>query len=118
VNQSSSVLLEMIGICIISDKVSFTTSYTSDQIFRRTFLLDPSSLINAKLAITNNNNSNPTLQVSLKQLLLQANLFLMKSPTSVIEKTQLPASGNKHDYLSLSPYDWPDPTKPFTIYSS
>jgi Alginate lyase len=36
----------------------------------------------------------------------------MKSPISVIEKTKLPASGNKHDYLSLSPYDWPDPTKP------
>ena len=25
---------------------------------------------------------------------------------------QLPPTDNKHDYLSLSPYYWPDPTKP------
>lgn len=31
--------------------------------------------------------------------------------TSVVQKTQTPPSGNKHDYLSLAPYFWPDPTK-------
>jgi hypothetical protein len=42
---------------------------------------------------------------------VQANLFLTKGPSSVIEKIQLPPSNNKHDYLSLSPYYWPDPTR-------
>ena len=31
---------------------------------------------------------------------------------SVTKKTQLPPSGSKHDYMSLGPYWWPDPTKP------
>jgi len=28
-----------------------------------------------------------------------------------MEKKNIPPSGNKHDYMSLAPYHWPDPTK-------
>ena len=28
---------------------------------------------------------------------------------TVMDKTQVPASGDKHDYLSLAPYWWPNP---------
>jgi hypothetical protein len=49
---------------------------------------------------------------SFKQLLAQADSYLTKEPTSVMEKKQIPSSGNKHDFLSLSPYYWPDPKKP------
>ncbi len=31
---------------------------------------------------------------------------------SVMNKTPLPPSGDKHDYMSQAPYWWPDPTKP------
>lgn len=31
---------------------------------------------------------------------------------SVIDKKQVPPSGDKHDYMSTGPYWWPDPTKP------
>lgn len=31
---------------------------------------------------------------------------------TVMHKKQLPPSGNKHDYMSIGPYWWPDPTKP------
>lgn len=31
---------------------------------------------------------------------------------SVTDKTQLPASGNPHDYFSFAPYWWPDPDRP------
>jgi hypothetical protein len=81
------------------------------QTLPRTFILDSSLLANANQAVRNNNN-NTVLQASLKQLIIQADLFLTKKAASVIEKTRIPASGNKHDYLSLSPYYWPDPTKP------
>jgi Alginate lyase len=47
-----------------------------------------------------------------KQLLAQANSYLTVEPGSVMEKKQTPSSGHKHDFLSLSPYYWPDPTKP------
>ena len=37
----------------------------------------------------------------------------LKQPTiSVIDKAIAPPSGDKHDYLSLAPYWWPDPAKP------
>ncbi len=32
-------------------------------------------------------------------------------PTSVMEKKILPPSGDKHDYMSVGPYWWPDPKK-------
>jgi hypothetical protein len=31
---------------------------------------------------------------------------------SVADKPQVPPSGDKHDYLSIAPYWWPDPSKP------
>jgi hypothetical protein len=37
----------------------------------------------------------------------------LKAPvTTVVEKTQLPASGDAHDYVSYARYYWPDPAKP------
>jgi hypothetical protein len=80
------------------------------QTLPRTFILESSLLANANQAVRNNNNT--VLQASLKQLIIQADLYLTKKAASVIEKTRIPASGNKHDYLSLSTYYWPDPTKP------
>ena len=32
-------------------------------------------------------------------------------PFSVVQKTQTPPSGSKHEYLSIGPYWWPDPKK-------
>ncbi len=31
---------------------------------------------------------------------------------TVMHKTQIPPSGDKHDYMSQGPYWWPDPSKP------
>jgi hypothetical protein len=55
---------------------------------------------------------NQTLHTSLANLLTQANSELTAGPWAVTDKTQLPPSGNKHDYLSLAPYYWP--TQPVT----
>ncbi|WP_445737146.1 alginate lyase family protein [Mariniflexile sp.] len=48
---------------------------------------------------------------SYKNLLNSADKALKKGPFSVVNKTQTPVSGDKHDYLSLGPYWWPDPDK-------
>lgn len=45
-------------------------------------------------------------------LLDEAARALAVTPFSVTEKTELPPSGDKHDYLSLAPYAWPDPRRP------
>ena len=49
---------------------------------------------------------------ALAHLLDDAGKALAEKPFSVTEKAVLPASGDKHDYLSLAPYAWPDPRRP------
>jgi hypothetical protein len=37
----------------------------------------------------------------------------LAGPTyTVVDKTRTPPSGDKHDYISMGPYWWPDPSKP------
>ena len=52
------------------------------------------------------------IQDLLKQLLTRADSYLMEEANSVMDKKQLPPSGDKHDFLSLAPFHWPDDTKP------
>lgn len=47
--------------------------------------------------------------VELKQLMDQADEKLTEGPFSVVNKTQVPPSGDKHDYISMGTYWWPDP---------
>ena len=42
----------------------------------------------------------------------EAGKLLDVRPPSVLDKTTVPASGDKHDYFSMGPYWWPDPAKP------
>lgn len=45
-------------------------------------------------------------------LITRANAALTAKTTSVMDKSAVAASGNKHDYFSYGPYWWPDPTDP------
>ncbi len=58
-------------------------------------------------------NHDPLIMPAYKQLIKDADSKAMKfEPVSVMEKTFNPPSGDKHDYMSLAPYFWPDPSKP------
>jgi hypothetical protein len=52
------------------------------------------------------------LQPAVVRLRREADEALLLKPPSVMDKTKLPASGDRHDYFSFGPYWWPDPTKP------
>jgi hypothetical protein len=52
-----------------------------------------------------------SLLVAYDQLLKAADKLLKYAPVSVMDKTDIPPSGNKHDFMSLAPYWWPDTTK-------
>jgi hypothetical protein len=52
------------------------------------------------------------LQPAFQALLKEADKALRATPVSVVEKNKVPPSGDKHDYMSLAPYFWPDPDKP------
>jgi len=54
----------------------------------------------------------PSLLPAFRQLLKGADNLLNYQPVSVMDKKELPPSGNKHDYMSIGPYWWPDPSKP------
>jgi hypothetical protein len=46
------------------------------------------------------------------QLLSKADALLKYKPVSVMAKTEVPPSGDRHDYMSMAPYWWPDSTRP------
>jgi hypothetical protein len=58
------------------------------------------------------NAKDPALLPAYKQLIKDADKALQQGPFSVMEKKNLPPSGDKHDFMSLAPYHWPDPSKP------
>jgi hypothetical protein len=54
----------------------------------------------------------PRLVSALGRLRARAEKALRTSLQSVVDKPQVPPSGDKHDFLSIAPYWWPDPAKP------
>ncbi len=46
------------------------------------------------------------------RLIDRADLLLAQAPESVTQKKTVLPSGDRHDYLSLAPYWWPDPNQP------
>jgi len=68
-----------------------------------TFLLFAASILCAQTVPTS-----PALAALIKQ----ADDALRMGPFSVMEKKLEPPSGDKHDYMSVGPYWWPDPSKP------
>jgi hypothetical protein len=47
-----------------------------------------------------------------QEITKEADKALAFKAVSVVDKPFTPPSGDKHDYMSLSPYWWPDPSKP------
>ena len=72
------------------------------------FSIDQQVVAKNKNRIASNNSS---ILPAYKQLLKEAAIALHFAPVNVMEKTAIPPSGNKHDYMSLAPYYWPDSTK-------
>jgi hypothetical protein len=56
-------------------------------------------------------NKDAELLPAYTELIKDAAKAMSVAPFSVMEKKNLPPSGDRHDYMSLAPYHWPDPTK-------
>lgn len=72
----------------------------------RVFLVDANHLVIEKAAYLAGDAQTTS---AVKSLLNRANKDLAIAPVSVMSKTQVPPSGDKHDYMSLSIYAWPNP---------
>ncbi|WP_182871173.1 alginate lyase family protein [Stieleria mannarensis] len=56
--------------------------------------------------------SGDTVHPAIEDLRREADECLTEGPWTVVSKTMVPPSGDKHDYISVGPYWWPDPDKP------
>ena len=54
----------------------------------------------------------PHLDAVLQDVVDKAEHYLTIEPVSVTDKPMMPPSGDKHDYMSMSPYWWPNPDTP------
>ncbi len=72
----------------------------------RYFSAKPGGLIKAKEKLATGDES---LTKALNKLVKDADKALAEAAPSVMSKEKLPPSGDKHDYMSLAPYFWPNP---------
>ncbi len=76
------------------------------QIAYKTFLIKPAKLTELNVLYQKKEiQNNPAF----KRLINEADEYLTMKPVSVMDKSQTPPSGNKHDYMSMGPYWWPNP---------
>ncbi|HVZ30061.1 MAG TPA: alginate lyase family protein [Asticcacaulis sp.] len=75
---------------------------------RSTYQLRPDALLATKARIDKDPKSVPAYAA----LIADADRAMTRGPWSVMDKTSTPPSGDKHDYISMGPYFWPDPTQP------
>lgn len=72
----------------------------------RLIILNPTNLNESKKRLDNNDSS---LLPALSRLNRDADRALTGGPISVTQKDLTAPSGDKHDYMSLAPYWWPNP---------
>lgn len=81
--------------------------YAADFDGRRTFRWKPQALKAAKAHL-----ADPSVAPAYKAMMARADKALDGPYYAVTEKSRTPPSGDKHDYISMGPYWWPDPSKP------
>jgi hypothetical protein len=72
------------------------------------YAVSPGALAKAKAALQ---AGDAETVAALKKLVADADKALKLTPPSVTAKQKTPPSGDKHDYMSLAPYFWPNPAK-------
>lgn len=75
----------------------------------RLIILDANGLIRTKERVQ---NRDPAFAPAFTKLKNDAGRALDVEPLSVTEKNLSPPSGDKHDYMSIAPYWWPNPATP------
>lgn len=91
--------------------IMFFLCLLSTSVFSNPFIcLDSSGLAKTKKEILNGTAAEQTITAYQKLIKDADKLLKVKNPT-IMDKTILPPTGDKHDYLSISRYWWPDPEK-------
>jgi len=99
----------MAGGCLLANSITGISAAEVATGPANVFCADPAALFAAK---TNLAASDSALQPAFHRLLAEANRALAMKPISVMDKQQLPPSGDKHDFMSWAPYFWRDTNSP------
>ena len=91
--------LKIVTLCVLSNLFLIPDSFSQS-------VWDIKHLSDVKLSI-----QEPFYANSYQALKTEAENLLRAQPLSVIMKDKVPASGDKHDYMSQARYAWPDPSK-------
>lgn len=84
------------------------SAQVADSKLPRVFVLRPDALQRVRDAVRNGRLVPPAVS----KIRSDADQALKVPPLSVTDKKATPPSGDKHDYMSLAPYWWPDPKSP------
>jgi len=90
-------------VTLVADAAQSETSFADSA---RVFLLDGHYLASVRQRI---HDGDKNFAPALAELERDAKSALRASLFSVVEKTNLPPSRDKHDYMSIGPYFWPNP---------
>lgn len=94
------------GVLQKSTSTEPVSASSQASVLPRVFTLDPHMLWKIRKQVQANSSK---LSLAISNLMKEADVALDTSPFSVVEKSAIPPSGDKHDYMSLSTYGWPDP---------
>lgn len=101
-----------LGIAVVMSTISLAAEHTSSPPPQaqapRLFVLDAARLQKLRTHITSGKVSEPALD----RLRKSADEALKLPLLSVVQKSAVPPSGDKHDYMSQGPYWWRNPSTP------
>ena len=105
------VLLLSLTILLISSCPSFAGKYRKNKP-PRVFNIQPERYVQAKARIQ---AGEAALKPILDEIISKAEEALTKEPNSVMDKRAMPFTLDKHDYMSIRPYRWPDPNHKYGV---
>jgi hypothetical protein len=98
--------LKILTVCIV---FITTFNFSGKGQSPKVFSIESKTLVSSKQKIKNGDKK---ALAAYQNLLQAADKALTVGPFTVMNKTQIPFSGDKHDYMSLAPYFWPNPNTP------
>jgi Alginate lyase len=102
------VLLFLCMPTIVAASPAIASEPTTVPSAPRLFQSDGRDLAKVKERLTGGDEE---LARALASLRVRADEELKAGPFTIVHKPKAPPSGDKHDYVSMAPYFWPDPTK-------
>ncbi len=99
----------MLALAAVILGIALAGSSASSQPPPRVFVLQPGDLVETRKRLE---ASDASLLPALNRLKRDADTAFKGGIFSVVHKELTPPSGDKHDYMSLAPYWWPNPNTP------